>query len=115
MSQAYQNLISNALQYGSVDSAVAVVTKDYGDHVVFTVQNDGVHIPIEHQRQIFDLMHRVPSVDAERNMKKNLGLGLYIVREIVTAHHGDISVSSTEEKGTIFRVQLPKNSNKVPE
>jgi signal transduction histidine kinase len=42
-------------------------------------------------------------------MKKNLGLGLYIVREIVTAHHGDISVSSSEERGTTFRVQLPKN------
>jgi signal transduction histidine kinase len=109
LSQAYQNLISNALQYGSAEAAVAVLTKDYGNHVVFTVQNDGTPIPIEHQPQIFDLMHRVPSVEAERNMKKNLGLGLYIVREIVTAHHGDISVSSTEEKGTTFRVQLPKN------
>ena len=109
LSQAYQNLISNALQYGSPESAVAVVTKDYGDYVVFTVQNDGAPIPEQHQYRIFDLMHRVPSVDAERNMKKNLGLGLYIVREIVTAHHGDISVSSTQEKGTTFRVQLPKN------
>jgi signal transduction histidine kinase len=109
LSQAYQNLISNALQYGSLESAVIVFTKDYGDHVVFTVQNDGVPIPEQSQYQIFDLMHRVPSVDAERNMKKNLGLGLYIVREIVTAHHGHISVSSTEEMGTTFRVQLPKN------
>jgi signal transduction histidine kinase len=109
LSQTYQNLISNALQYGSVESAVTVVTKDEGDHVVFTVQNYGVPIPAISQSQIFDLMHRIPNVDAERNFKKNLGLGLYIVREIVTAHHGSISVSSTEEKGTIFRVRLPKN------
>ena len=109
LSQAYQNLVSNALQYGSIESAVAVVTESHEDYIVFTVQNDGVPIPEQNQNQIFDLMHRVPSVDAERNMKKNLGLGLYIVREIVTAHHGDISVSSTEEKGTIFRVQLPRN------
>jgi signal transduction histidine kinase len=109
LSQAYQNLVSNALQYGSIESAVAVVTEAHEDYVVFTVQNDGVPIPEQNQNQIFDLMHRVPSVDAERNMKKNLGLGLYIVREIVTAHHGDISVSSTEEKGTIFRVELPRN------
>jgi len=114
LSQAYQNLISNALQYGSVDSAVVVHTKDFGDHIVFTVQNKGVPIPVDNQRQIFDLMHRVPHVEAERNMKKNLGLGLYIVREIVTAHHGDISVSSTQEHGTIFRVQLPKNSGAEP-
>jgi len=108
LSQIYQNLISNALQYGSVESAINVATKDCGDHVVLTVQNDGVPIPLQNQYQIFDLMHRVSSDDVERNLKKNLGLGLYIVREIVTAHHGGISVSSTEGKGTIFRVQLPK-------
>jgi signal transduction histidine kinase len=113
LSQAYQNLISNALQYGSLDTAVVVFTKDFGDHVVFTVQNNGALIPLDSQRQIFDLMHRVPHIETERNMKKNLGLGLYIVREIVTAHHGDISVSSTEEKGTIFRVQLPKNGSQA--
>lgn len=109
LSQAYQNLISNALQYGHTDSAVIVETKDCGDHIVFTVQNDGAPIPEQSQNQIFDLMHRIPSADAERNLKKNLGLGLYIVREIVTAHHGDISVSSTAENGTTFRIQLPKH------
>lgn len=110
LSQTYQNLISNALQYSHADSAVFVETKDGGDHIVFTVQNDGAPIPEQNQNQIFDLMHRIPNVDAERNLKKNLGLGLYIVREIVTAHHGSISVSSTEENGTTFRVQLPKNA-----
>jgi signal transduction histidine kinase len=110
ISQAYQNLISNALQYGHIDSAVTVETKDHGDYIVFTVQNDGAPIPEQNQSQIFDLMHRIPSADAERNLKKNLGLGLYIVREIITAHHGSISVSSTAENGTIFRVQLPKNA-----
>lgn len=109
ISQAYQNLISNALQYGSAENAVTVVTKDFGDHIVFTVHNNGVPIPKQNQHQIFDLMHRIPSAEAERNLKKNLGLGLYIVREIVNAHHGDISVSSTQEDGTCFRVQLPKN------
>lgn len=109
LSQTYQNLISNALQYGHTNSAVIVETKNCGDHIVFTVQNDGTPIPEQNQNQIFDLMHRIPNVDAERNLKKNLGLGLYIVREIITAHHGAISVSSTEENGTIFRVQLPKN------
>jgi len=108
LSQAYQNLISNALQYGSLESAVSIATEDHGDHIIFTVQNDGVPIPVENQKQIFNLMHRIPHVEAERNMKKNLGLGLYIVREIVTAHRGTISVTSTEDHGTIFTVRLPK-------
>jgi len=110
LSQIYQNLISNALQYGAMESAVTVTTKNYDDHVVCTVQNYGVPIPERNQHQIFDLMHRIPSIDAERNFNKNLGLGLYIVREIVIAHHGIVSVSSTEENGTTFRVQLPKNN-----
>lgn len=109
LSQAYQNLISNALQYGSIESAVTVTTTGFDDHIIFTVANDGTPIPLESQRTIFNLMHRIPHVEEERNMKKNLGLGLYIVREIVMAHHGDISVSSTDEEGTVFRVKLPKN------
>jgi signal transduction histidine kinase len=109
LSQVYQNLISNAVQYGSREAPVVVLTKDFEDHIVFTVQNKGTPIPQENQGRIFDLMHRFPHADAERNMEKNLGLGLYIVREIVTAHKGAISVHSTEEEGTIFRVQLPKN------
>ncbi len=108
LSQAYQNLISNALQYGSAESAITVVNKDYGDHIVFTVHNDGLPIPQKNQHQIFDLMHRVENQNADRELKRNLGIGLYIVREIVSAHHGNISVSSTEENGTTFRVQLPK-------
>ena len=108
LSQAYQNLISNALQYGSLESAVVVSTEDHDDHVIFTVQNNGIPIPVENQKQIFNLMHRIPHIEAERNVKKNLGLGLYIVREIVTAHHGTISVTSTEDHGTIFTVRLPK-------
>ncbi len=111
LSQAYQNLISNALQYGFEGSAVTVETQDHGDHIIFTVHNDGLPIPEQNQHRVFDLMQRFTGADAERNVKKNLGLGLYIVREIVTAHHGNISVSSTEEKGTTFRVRIPKNKS----
>jgi len=109
LSQAYQNLISNALQYGSIESEIRVTTTGFNDHIIFTVQNYGTPIPVGNQRTIFNLMHRIPHVEEERNMKKNLGLGLYIVREIVTAHEGDISVSSTDEEGTVFQVKLPKN------
>jgi signal transduction histidine kinase len=92
-----------------------VSTTGYDDHVIFTVHNDGDPIPTEDQKQIFGLMRRGTTIDAERNMKKNLGLGLYIVREIIMAHHGDISVSSSEEKGTTFTVWLPKNVNTLAE
>lgn len=113
ISQAYQNLISNALQYGSKEVAVTVSTTGYDDHIIFTVHNDGAPIPLDDQKHIFGLMRRGSAIDDERNLKKNLGLGLYIVREIVTAHHGAISVSSSEGAGTTFTVRLSKNQNGV--
>ena len=108
MSQVYQNLISNALQYGSVDIPVEISTTAFNDHVVFQVTNQGEPIPKQDQQRIFDLMQRVSPANAERNAKKNLGLGLYIVREIVVAHNGTITVESMLESGTTFTVTLPK-------
>ncbi len=109
MSQVYQNLISNALQYGSIDTPVEVFTTASDDYVVFKVKNVGASIPKEIQHRIFDLMQRGSLANTERNAKKNLGLGLYIVREIIVAHGGTISVESTPETGTTFKVQLPKS------
>lgn len=110
LSQVYQNLISNALQYGSPQEPIVVLTKDCGDHVVVTVQNNGPLIPEANQHKIFDLMHRSQPIEVAHSGGRNLGLGLYIVREIVTAHQGSVSVSSSETQGTIFKVELPKNS-----
>ncbi len=109
LSQVYQNLISNAFQYGDPETGVAVLTKDSGEHVTITVQNYGPLISADNQTKIFDLMQRASNIEAG-GKDRNLGLGLYIVREIAIAHQGKVSVSSTKEQGTIFTVELPKYS-----
>lgn len=104
--QICQNLISNALQHGAADSTITVSCEGRDDKVILTVKNDGKPMPVGHQREIFELSNR--QHDEQGNPNKNLGLGLYIVKELVTAHNGSISVESTQSTGTIFRVELPK-------
>lgn len=108
MAQIYQNLISNALQYGERDKAIIVTTEDDSTEVVIRVHNDGVPIPEREQERLFDLFRRHAFAESENNSNRNLGLGLYIVREIVSAHGGTIAVTSTETEGTDFVVRLPK-------
>lgn len=105
--QVYQNLIGNAIQYGANTPVSVSTTADDGE-VILSVHNDGPPIPPAMQKNIFDPMQRGLNGAVHSSNRKNLGLGLYIVREIVIAHQGDIEVSSTEEAGTTFTVRLPR-------
>lgn len=107
--QVLQNLISNALQYGDADTEVLVsITGDANEHII-RVHNLGKPIEKNEQQHIFDPLRRY--TDESRfatSSGKNLGLGLFIVKEIVSAHHGTIGVSSEPAAGTTFTVRLPK-------
>jgi signal transduction histidine kinase len=72
--------------------------------VVLEVHNRGAPIAEADQRHIFDPYRR----GADRRGTHGLGLGLYIARQIVVAHGGEISVSSTVDGGTTFAVRLPR-------
>ena len=109
LGQVYQNLLTNAIQYGAA-APISVATYEEKGEVVLSVHNHGRPIPAAMQKTIFDPMRRYVSIDAQPGDHKNLGLGLYIVREIVTAHHGTIHVTSTESEGTKFTARLPKTA-----
>lgn len=108
MGQVYQNLIGNALQYGDGESPVSVLTHGAQDRVTIAVHNDGDPIPNEKLENLFNPLYRHARPEAGEAGRKNLGLGLYIVREIVIAHNGTIHVASSEEAGTSFTISLPK-------
>ena len=105
IAQVYQNLIGNAIQYGADGTVVSVVTREQDGQVILSVHNDGPAIPPDLLHHIFDPLRRG---SPQAGNRKNLGLGLYIVHEIVAAHHGTIEVTSTMEAGTTFTVRLPK-------
>ncbi|HLL01867.1 MAG TPA: PAS domain S-box protein [Myxococcaceae bacterium] len=100
--QVVSNLGSNALQYSPADTPVSFSLKDSEEAVVFEVHNLGTPIPPEALPTLFDPFRRASSAGT------GLGLGLYIVEQVVTGHGGRIEVRSTAAEGTTFRVLLPR-------
>lgn len=111
LAQAFSNLISNAVQHGKSDAIIDVAINGKPEGVVFEVKNDADLIPQAKLKTLFDPVKnfaiRPPS---ERTLSRvhNLGLGLYVVKEIVKAHSGQITVTSTQEAGVTFSVRLPR-------
>jgi signal transduction histidine kinase len=108
MGQVFSNLIENAVKYGSDATPVVVSQENNGGHATFEIHNQGEPIPPEETRRIFDPMTRhSPRAINERGSYAGLGLGLFISREIVTAHGGKIWVECSPASGTTFHVALP--------
>jgi signal transduction histidine kinase len=102
LKQVASNLLLNAIQHGTGKEIKVTVTGEENS-VVLAVQNEGPPIPKELQATMFDPLVQGKQPDPIRS---GLGLGLFIVNEIVAAHHGTIEVTSTQESGTIFSVRL---------
>ncbi|MHC8303983.1 sensor histidine kinase [Pseudomonas sp. PB3P13] len=107
LGQMLQNLIGNALQHGASQREVTLTLTGETDTVRLDVHNFGAPIPEEAIATIFDPLVR--SADEEPGQPStSLGLGLFIVKEVVSAHEGSIKVNSSEADGTLFTVVLPR-------
>lgn len=98
------NLLTNAGKYTPPDGTVTVSTRRENDFAVFTVHNSAPAIPRDELPEVFSRFHR--SVASSSGVK-GTGLGLYITKTIVEASRGQITVESSPEQGTTFRVFLP--------
>jgi signal transduction histidine kinase len=106
--QVLSNLLGNAVQHGSAEGPITVSATTDGPDVVLSVGNTGPPIPAALLPIIFDPLVRGNTSD-EKAGPGSLGLGLYIVREIVTAHGGSVSVRSTRSEGTSVIIRLPRH------
>lgn len=102
LEQLCANLVSNALRYSPKDTEVEVTLAQEGPAVTLAVHNEGPPIPSELLGRIFEPFYRAAAQGG------GLGLGLTIVAAIVKAHGGKVTVESTAQAGTTFRVWLPK-------
>jgi signal transduction histidine kinase len=98
------NLLENALRYSPHGSTVSVESCGLDDAFELTVHNSG-HIASDRISHIFEPFERGTSAASA----EGTGLGLYVARQLVAAHHGKIEVASDPEHGTMFRVTLPRS------
>ncbi len=97
------NLLSNAIKYSHLDSIVYFELRFKDQTVVFKIKDEGIGIPLEDQKQLFQSFYRANNVGSI----PGTGLGLAIVKKCLEAHGGDITVNSEVGVGTTFTVTLP--------
>lgn len=108
ITRLFINLISNAITYGVMNGYVRVTLQQSGDSIHGEIADNGIGISPEHLDKIWNRFYQVdPS--RKHSDKNGSGLGLPMVRWILSAHHGDISVQSTPGTGTVFQLHLPQD------
>jgi two-component system, OmpR family, phosphate regulon sensor histidine kinase PhoR len=105
VSEAIINLLDNAVKYSREDKVVRVRTLIDHEYVYIEVTDKGIGIDRYHQREIFDQFYRAPTGDVHTT--KGTGLGLTLVKKIMEAHHGKVSVESIPDKGSTFKLAFP--------
>ncbi|MGL4522393.1 MAG: sensor histidine kinase, partial [Bacilli bacterium] len=103
------NLIDNAIKFTPEQGEISLRVKQNAKQVEIQVHDTGIGIVPDKLDRIFD---RFYTIDDARSAKHSHGLGLSIVKWIVSAHQGSISVTSIEQHGTQFSIQLPKITNR---
>nr|WP_239989183.1 GAF domain-containing sensor histidine kinase [Corallococcus macrosporus] len=106
IAQVLTNLLGNALAYSPADAPVRVGTRLEGEAALLSVFNGGEPIPRELLPRLFEPMTR--GALKEGQSTRSIGLGLYIVQDIVRGHGGGVEVVSSVEHGTTFTVRLPR-------
>lgn len=106
------NLVDNAIKYSPEKSEVKVTPKKDGDMLKISVTDHGIGIPEDFRDKLFQKFSRAHN--AIQHQPNGNGIGLFLVKKIIDAHHGKISIASKEGKGTTFTVYLSYKSGLKP-
>lgn len=105
LEQVLRNLLQNAIKYSPAGGPIFVRVAEISDGVTIAVTDHGIGIPQAAQAHLFNRFYRARNTDVLR--VTGLGIGLYVVKEIVVQHGGSIEIRSTEGRGSTFTVRLP--------
>jgi signal transduction histidine kinase len=106
LAQVFTNLLSNAIKYSPEAQTVEMDLSVSPETVTIRVSDHGLGIPREQREKIFERFYR--AADPQQRAIPGLGMGLYIVAEIVKRHGGTITVDSAVGEGSTFTVTFPK-------
>ena len=112
LQQALSNLLNNAVQHGDRHAPVVFSAEGQEDVVELKISNAGEPIRADALHAIFEplVQASIAAKDGDKRSRTSLGLGLFIVREIVLGHAGTISVESSVDAGTVFTIRLPRKA-----
>jgi two-component system, OmpR family, phosphate regulon sensor histidine kinase PhoR len=105
LTNVFYNLIDNALKYSNDGAVIEINLENRNDSIGIAIKDNGVGIPAEYHKKIFEKFFRVPSGDVHNI--KGYGLGLSYVSSVVRSHGGEIHVESETGKGSCFVISLP--------
>ena len=105
LKQSLQNLVNNAIKYSDGNRQIKIRALASGERVKISVADHGIGIDARERKRIFEPFYRGQRAVADQ-IHGN-GLGLSLVKQIVAAHNGDITVESAPEKGSVFTISLP--------
>lgn len=118
LQQVLSNLLNNAVQHGDPRAAITLHALGEASAVALRVGNAGRPIPPDALASIFEPLVQAAgggTSGPDGRSKTSLGLGLFVVQQIIKGHAGTVTVESAEESGTLFTVRLPRevpsNSN----
>ena len=103
LEQVFLNLLVNAIEHAPGSGAIAVAVTAVDDHAEVTIRDQGAGVTAKDIRTMFEPYTRL----GNPHRAPGLGLGLYVAREIATAHGGEIEATSRLGKGTVMTVRLP--------
>ena len=112
MTQVITNLLNNAIKFTAPGGKIVIKAGEARDRpqlVQVSVSDTGCGIPLEEQSRIFDRLYQVKSGDA--TCEQGVGLGLYLCRELVQLHGGEIWVESQPGQGSTFSFALPRSEH----
>lgn len=107
--QVFTILLQNAVKYGEKGTEIHVYIKRQEHTIIAEVTDHGSVIPEEEWDQVFEKFYRA----SNHGGKEGSGLGLVVANNIIKRHDGRISVTSSEEAGTCFRIELPETSENM--
>jgi len=105
LAQVLRNLINNAVKYSPRGGQISIVIATKNDEAYVSIQDEGIGIPADALPKLFQRFYRASNTAS--HSINGFGIGLYVVKEIITRHYGTIHVTTTEGEGTTFTMCLP--------
>ncbi|MEL6902697.1 MAG: PAS domain S-box protein [Cyanobacteria bacterium J06606_4] len=110
LNQVFSNLIGNAIKHHHrANGSVSISVQDKGEFYEFAITDDGPGIVAAYHEKVFTIFQTLKA----RDELESTGIGLSIVKKVLTAEGGDISIESAVNEGTTFRFSWPKKPNKL--